>query len=478
MLFYAYCECNPQQFLTKKGTNVPWLKWQMSGKDYQLDGDVCPYCAKDITAEKTKISKMQESFDTKEIDSLNKIIDIFIKFKKYFTDETNEKIKEISENITGITPEQNHYLNTIREQADILRTKLENLRNISFITLQENIDDVFNSVTAYKIDLSYISSLNSSFVKGKIEIINKSINSILEKIGEIKGEVKKQKSLIERTISKYDKDIKINDLSKKLALPLKTIQEAFKYWEEAGVLIKKHTGYILVNLQEVELLKLYSPKLTSSPEDIKKNAKNQYRAKAIENINNQFFQGIMSPSWYSDIDMWFKKYNFDEQVMLALFNYCFDHSALHRNYIQVVADSWYKNNIRSFSDLDKYYEKQEKISSVKKSIIKKLGLNRNLTVYEDAYVEKWTIDYGYSLDIIEIALKKTTSKSNISFEYLNKIISDWHDRNLKTATEIQEYIQMSKQKQENIKDMKKQVSNYNNSNQRTYDNFDNLYANN
>ena len=197
-------------------------------------------------------------------------------------------------------------------------------------------------------------------------------------------------------LSKYDKDIKINDLSKRLALPLKTIQEAFKYWEEAGVLVKKHTGYVLVNLQEVELLKLYSPKLTSSPEDLQKNVKNQYRAKAIENINNQFFQGIMSPSWYSDIDMWFKKYNFDEQVMLALFNYCFDHSALHRNYIQVVADSWYKNNIRSFSDLDKYYEKQEKIVSLKKSIIKKLGLNRNLTVYEDAYVEKWAIDYGYS----------------------------------------------------------------------------------
>ncbi len=278
-------------------------------------------------------------------------------------------------------------------------------------------------------------------------------------------------------LSKYDKDIKVNDLSKKLALPLKVIQEAFKYWEDAGVLVKKHTGYILSNLQEIELLKLYSPKLTSSPEDIEKNSKNQYRAKAIENINNQFFQGIMSPSWYNDIDMWFKKYNFDEQVMLALFNYCFDHSALHRNYIQVVADSWYKNNIKSFSDLDKYYEKQEKISSVKKSIIKKLGLNRNLTVYEDAYVEKWTIEYGYSLEIIDIALRRTTSKTNINFEYLNKIISDWHDRNLKTAAEIQEYIKNSKEKQDNIKDLKKQT-NYNNSNQRVYNNFDNLYANN
>lgn len=277
-------------------------------------------------------------------------------------------------------------------------------------------------------------------------------------------------------LSKYDKDIKINDLSKKLALPLKTIQEAFKYWEECGVLIKKTTGYILTNLQETELLKLYSPKLSSSPEDIKKSEKNKYRVKAIENINNQFFQGIMSPSWYTDIDLWFKKYDFDEQVMLALFNYCYDRSALHRNYIQVVADSWHKNNIKSFSDLDAYYQKQEKISSIKKQIIRKLGLNRNLTTYEDAYVEKWAIDFKYNLDVIEIALKRTTSKTNISFDYLDKIISDWHDRNLKTPSEIQEFLSSQKKKDKDIKKLEK-TSNYNNTNQRNYDNLDNLFAN-
>ena len=37
----------------------------------------------------------------------------------------------------------------------------------------------------------------------------------------------------------------------------------------------------------------------------------------------------MTPSWYSDITSWFKKYDFDEQVMIALFGYCFDKSALH-----------------------------------------------------------------------------------------------------------------------------------------------------
>ena len=32
-------------------------------------------------------------------------------------------------------------------------------------------------------------------------------------------------------LSKYDKDIKINDLSKKLSLPLKVIQDSLIYWE-------------------------------------------------------------------------------------------------------------------------------------------------------------------------------------------------------------------------------------------------------
>lgn len=279
-------------------------------------------------------------------------------------------------------------------------------------------------------------------------------------------------------LSKYDKDIKINDLSKKLALPVKIIQEAFKYWEECGVLIKKTTGYILVNIQEVELLKLYSPKLTSSPEDIKKSKDNQYRIKAIENINNQFFQGIMSPSWYNDIDLWFKKYNFDEQVMLALFNYCYERSALHRNYIQVVADSWFKNNIKSFSDLDAYYQKQEKISSIKKQIIKKLGLNRNLTTYEDAYVEKWVIDYNYPIEIIDLALKKTTSKTNINFDYINAIITNWNERGLKTLAEVQEFSLAMKKKNQDIKKLEKKT-NYNNNSgtQRNYDNLDNLFAN-
>lgn len=277
-------------------------------------------------------------------------------------------------------------------------------------------------------------------------------------------------------LSKYNKEIKLNDLSKKLNLPLKTIQDSIKYWEEEGIILKKNSGYIVCYLPEIELHKLYNPKTSLSPSELKKNSENQYRAKAIENINHEFFQGVMSPSWYSDIDLWFKKYGFDEEVMIALFRYCFNHSALHRNYIQTVAESWSKNNIRTFNDLDIYYEKQEKLKSLSKTISKKLGLNRQLSQYEEAYIEKWTLEFGYSLPIIELALKRTTSKANPNFDYLDKLITDWHDRKFTTPEEVQHFLLDIKNKNKQIKTLEKKVA-YQNYEQRSYGNLDNLYSN-
>lgn len=276
-------------------------------------------------------------------------------------------------------------------------------------------------------------------------------------------------------LSKYNKDIKLNDMSRKLALPLKEINDAIAYLESESLITKKETGYIVTNLQEITLHKLYKPNLTASPEKVADIAKNKARAKVIDHINNAYFQGIMGPSWYNDIDLWFTKYNFDDQVMIALFDYCFKRSALHKKYVQTVAEAWGSNRIQSWNDLDLYYQKQEKLVKIKKTIAKKLGKN-TLTQYEEAYIEKWVIDFGYDLNIIEIALKRTVFKSNPTFEYFNNIITDWHDRNLKTPNEITAFIEQRNKQKKDTKQLEKQVAKAS-FDQRQYDNLAFLYAN-
>ena len=278
-------------------------------------------------------------------------------------------------------------------------------------------------------------------------------------------------------LSKYGKDIKLNDLSKKLNIPLKTINEGMKFLEEHHLVTKKTTGYIIVDLQESTLHNLYTPNLTMSKEKVEQTAKNQSKAKAIEHINNMYFQGIMGPSWYNDIDLWFRKYGFDEQVMIALFDYCYKRSALHRNYIQTVAEAWATNKVKTWSDLDSYYEQQEALNKIKKSIAKKLGKYNGLTQYEEAYIENWVLNFGYDMSIIEIALKRTTLKQNPTFEYINSVITDWHDRKLKTPSEINAFLEQRKKQEKNTKDLKSKV-NKANYEQRQYTNLDFLYANN
>ena len=185
---------------------------------------------------------------------------------------------------------------------------------------------------------------------------------------------------------------------------------------------------------------MYRLKTTSTPEESVLNFdKNKKRNQIIYTINNTFFQGIMSPSWYTDIDAWFDRYKFDEDVMLSLFQYCFDQKGLIKPYIEKVAESWKSRNIRNSFDLDNYSIEYNKFKEVRRKIVSKLKLRRNLTEYEEEYVSKWVMDYGYDFEIIDIALKKTTSKTNPNFNYLNSIITDWHKNGLKTKESIVEY---------------------------------------
>ena len=278
-------------------------------------------------------------------------------------------------------------------------------------------------------------------------------------------------------LSKYNKDIKLTDLSKKLNIPLKSINDGMKFLEEHELVIKKSNGYVIVDLQETTLHNLYSPNLSLSKEKVEQTAKNKARAKAIEHINNTYFQGIMGPSWYNDIDLWFRKYSFDEQVMIALFDYCYKRSALHRNYVQTVAEAWASNKIKTCNDLDNYYEQQESLNKFKKAIAKKLGKYNGLTQYEEAYIENWVLNFGYDMSIIEIALKRTTFKQNPTFEYINNIITDWHERQLKTPSEVNAFLEQRRKQEKNTKELKTKV-NKANYEQRHYDNLDFLYANN
>jgi DnaD/phage-associated family protein len=281
-------------------------------------------------------------------------------------------------------------------------------------------------------------------------------------------------------LSKYNKNASILALSRKLSLKEERIRDALSYMESIG-LIKRKDEYIeIIDLKEKEIKRLYRPKTTSTPDEADLSSKrSRDRNEIITAINNSFFQGLMSPSWYTDIDAWFDRYSFEEDVMYALFQHCYDHNGLSKNYISKVAENWKSKNIKDSFDLDRYFMEYQKVNDIRIKILKKLKLSRNLTQYEEDYIEKWISQYNYDFDIIEIALKQTTWKTNPNFKYLDTVLSDWYDNALKTKEDVFKHIQKKRQKRIGNTSDKRVVSQSGNFKQRKYDDkyYEDLYEN-
>lgn len=284
-------------------------------------------------------------------------------------------------------------------------------------------------------------------------------------------------------LSKHNKQISTDELANILMLEKDKVKSALLYLESVGIISRKDNRIVFADLKEKEIKKMYRLKATSTPEEaVFSSERNKLRNKTVSAINNAFFQGLMPPTWYTDIDSWFDKYGFEEDVMYALFQLCFDKKCLNKNYIMKVADNWYSKGIKNSFDLDKYFIEYEKINNIKLNIVKKLKLKRMLTEYEETYVEKWINEFGYDFDIIEIALKRTTSTPNPSFEYINSIICDWHSKQLKSKDEIQSYEKEYHKNKKAASSKNKTAANagipqHGNFEQRKYDKdyFENLY---
>ncbi|MDP4092827.1 MAG: DnaD domain protein [Bacillota bacterium] len=280
-------------------------------------------------------------------------------------------------------------------------------------------------------------------------------------------------------LSKHGKCVSGEELAAKLGMSSDKIKEAFLFLESTGLISKKGNSLVFTDLKEKEINKLYRLKTTSSPEEAAENfEKNSRRNSVIAAINNNFFQGLMPPSWYTDIDNWFERYKFDEDVMYSLFDHCKNNNGLSKNYVAVVAANWYDKGIKTSFDVDNYSLEYQKFKDIRSKVFKKLKRKVPFTEYEEKCIEKWVSDYCYDFEIIEIALKKTIAKPEATLKYIDVIITDWYKNGLKTQEEI--LIYDAKKKHHSTKHSKEsQVPQKGNFDQRKYDDdyYESLYDN-
>jgi energy-coupling factor transporter ATP-binding protein EcfA2 len=193
-------------YLKAENGNVRWLKWQSEGKNYLDITDKCPYCVSEITTPKEAIIKVGETYDTKYLAALSKVLEVFNDLSHYFDEATQNTIKSIIINTNGITDEEIGFLKSVKDDVERLLGKLKRLKYIGFGTLK-NVEKVLDELTKNRIILSLYPKMQSTYTGEKIKRINDSLELVIEKAGKLQGQIVQQKKEIQNTIQKYNSQI-------------------------------------------------------------------------------------------------------------------------------------------------------------------------------------------------------------------------------------------------------------------------------
>ena len=140
--------------------------------------------------------------------------------------------------------------------------------------------------------------------------------------------------------------------------------------------------------------------------------KGELISQSIENkkVNSQF---ILEKLLIYNED--FKRYGFDEYVLRTLLEYCYNNSRTKREEVKAIAESWSKNNIKTKQDFNRYFLRSGNIEIISKKISD--IIERKLTEYEKATIEKWIYDYNIAGEKIIELMKK-----NKDFNKINNLI--------------------------------------------------------
>ena len=125
------------------------------------------------------------------------------------------------------------------------------------------------------------------------------------------------------------------------------------------------------------------------------------------------------------------------ELLEYLVEYCVQNGHISVRYMETVAMSWHEKGIRTALEAKDYSASYNRDSF---AVMKAFGINnRKPAAPEQKLMDKWFRDYGFSREVVLEACSRTiTAIHNPSFQYADKILTDWKKSGVRVLGDIRE----------------------------------------
>lgn len=149
--------------------------------------------------------------------------------------------------------------------------------------------------------------------------------------------------------------------------------------------------------------------------------------------------------WYEDlsniVDTYISNWlqlGFEAEAILKLSNYAFKSSVRTLEGLNNQINNMYKLGVLTNEALDNYMEDIVRNDNVIKQILESLGIERDVNSMDRTFYKTWLYNWNLNDEIIMYACTLSKGKY-LPMQYLNKILSEYHNANITTLKQAEEY---------------------------------------
>ncbi|MEG1994622.1 MAG: DnaD domain protein, partial [Oscillospiraceae bacterium] len=250
--------------------------------------------------------------------------------------------------------------------------------------------------------------------------------------------------------------ISLEDVAKNLCVLTGDVRQAVEFWETKGIEFIKYNRHTededLSNIiqqqplnptpqQQQEIKKTVADFKVSpiSRAEVNKLMKEDNNIRFLVEeaqvqigklLNQQEIETLVSLYTYCGISI---------DVILMAIGYCRNIDKCNMNYIKRVVLNWNENGIDDLEKAEKYIILISKTFENENTIKSSFGIDRKLSSKEVKLADKWISEFGFDIKMIRLAYERTIDNiGNMSFSYIDAILTSWNKDGVKTPKDAQE----------------------------------------
>lgn len=228
-------------------------------------------------------------------------------------------------------------------------------------------------------------------------------------------------------------DNNIENFAKVLNVTVEEIENAFKYWQEEGL---------------VQILSTRPMEVVYLP--VKLNAKllKKFNVDKYADFNHQLQEilvgRMINPSEYNVYYSFIEENHIEPEVLIMIVKYCVQYKGnnarnVHYPYIMAIARNWLDEGVRTTEDVENKIQSLGVMNDKATLLLTALNTKRKVQLEDVQLLNKWLDELDFDFNVIIYVAKRMSMKKRVDVQVLNNQLLKYYEMKLSSINEIEDY---------------------------------------